>query len=178
MILTLVISALPICLPPPDLDFRGKQTVAMGWGMYENWAFLNNKERKKRNYDTQSKILKYVILKVSNRRLHKNFFGTEVNKTSWNPISLATAKQCNEENYKKLRQNPKQTLETALGRCKEDLKDLCDETLKDIFKECEKIVIDVCSGDSGVCVVHEYYSDSIIFYQRIVSLNDHHFAAL
>ena len=171
MILTLLILALPICLPSPDLDFRGKQTVAMGWGMYENWALLNNTERKKRNNDDQSKILKYVILKVSNRRLHKNFFGTEVNKTSFNPISLATAKQCNENNYKKLRQNPNQTLENALGTCKQDLNDLCarispclcDETLKDIFKECENLVKDVCAGDSGVYVVHTYYSDSIIF---------------
>ena len=98
MILTLLILALPICLPSPDLDFRGKETVAMGWGRYENWAL-----KKEKKGDKSSTILKYVQLKVSNRKFkNKNFFGTEVNKTRLEPSKMAYLEQCNEKNYKEL----------------------------------------------------------------------------
>ena len=115
MILTLVISALPICLPPPDLDFRGKQAVAMGWGMYENWALKKENDR-----DKSSTILKYVRLKVSNRKFkNKNFFGTEVNKTRLEPSKMAILEQCNTENHKALKNsthiNVKKTLKDTLG---------------------------------------------------------------
>ena len=110
-----VISALPICLPSPDLDFRGKETVAMGWGMYENWALKKENDR-----DKSSKILKYVRLKVSNRKFkNKNFFGTEVNKTRLEPSKMAILEQCNTENHKALKNsthiNVKKTLKDTLG---------------------------------------------------------------
>ena len=110
-----VISALPICLPSPDLDFRGKETVAMGWGRYENWALKKENDR-----DKSSTILKYVRLKVSNRKFkNKNFFGTEVNKTRLEPSKMAILKQCNTENHKALKNsshiNVKKTLRDTLG---------------------------------------------------------------
>ena len=110
-----VISALPICLPSPDLDFRGKETVAMGWGMYENWALKKENDR-----DKSSTILKYVRLKVSNRKFkNKNFFGTEVNKTRLEPSKMAILEQCNTENHKALKNsthiNVKKTLKDTLG---------------------------------------------------------------
>ena len=110
-----VISALPICLPSPDLDFRGKETVAMGWGRYENWALKKENDR-----DKSSTILKYVRLKVSNRKFNtKNFFGTEVNKTRLEPSKMAILEQCNTENHKALKNsthiNVKKTLKDTLG---------------------------------------------------------------
>ena len=115
MILNLVVSALPICLPPPGLDFRGKETVAMGWGRYENWALKKENDR-----DKSSTILKYVRLKVSNRKFkNKNFFGTEVNKTRLEPSKMAILEQCNTENHKALKNsthiNVKKTLKDTLG---------------------------------------------------------------
>ena len=112
MILNLVVSALPICLPPPGLDFRGKETVAMGWGQYENWAV----KKKRRKGSKASNILKYVRLKVSNRKFNtKNFFGTEVNNTKFEPI----LEQCNKKNIKELKNdthiNKQKTLRDTLG---------------------------------------------------------------
>ena len=97
----------------------------MGWGYYENWAVIDKKKRKKG--PKTSNILKYVRLKVSNRKFNtKNFFGTEVNKTKFEPI----LKQCNTKNYKKLKYNEthinnQKTLRDTLGaiqNCRHQIK--------------------------------------------------------
>ena len=87
----------------------------MGWGRYENWALKKENDR-----DKSSTILKYVRLKVSNRKFkNKNFFGTEVNKTRLEPSKMAILEQCNTENHKALKNsthiNVKKTLKDTLG---------------------------------------------------------------
>ena len=83
----------------------------MGWGRYENWALKKENDR-----DKSSTILKYVRLKVSNRKFkNKNFFGTEVNTTKFEPI----LEQCNTKNIKELKNdthiNKQKTLRDTLG---------------------------------------------------------------
>ena len=84
-------------------------------GRYENWAL-----KKENSRDKSSTILKYVRLKVSNRKFkNKNFFGTEVNKTRLEPSKMAILEQCNKENHKALKNsshiNVKKTLRDTLG---------------------------------------------------------------
>ena len=147
----------PICLPPPGLEFHGKEAVAMGWGGYKNHAFGAPY--------WVSKFLKYVRLKVSNRKFkNKRFFGTEINATRLNPI---LTQQCNTKNQKLLKKHSSKTLK-ELGKCNERIKDICDKTLKCIFIECENLVKDVCGGDSGMCMhnlttVIETYAKTIYF---------------
>ena len=62
-----------ICLPPSGLHIRGDEAAAVGWGRY-----LPNFIRKRRGLsNTQSKTLRYVRLRVSDRPFrNEKMFGT------------------------------------------------------------------------------------------------------
>ena len=67
------VSVQTICLPPSGLHIRGDEAAAVGWGRY-----LPNFIRKRRGLsNTQSKTLRYVRLRVSDRPFrNEKMFGT------------------------------------------------------------------------------------------------------